>query len=277
MDWTRREFVFVIGAGMARLGAVAPPRDLRVGVIASGTSDAELLDGITFGLEEARHTASLVGWAVHRVESRPDEASGAHAVLAASQDPPDVNVPVLHLTCASARTPDNLLIHPSVPTMQALLLTSLRADESSVVLRTDHAQRLVRGAAGATPALVLDASCHPTQAATGVRIRRVVTWHPSLTRYGARQLRDRYLSRFGREMSHSAWMGWFGVKTVWESAVRVRGALDEGLGDRIRAGRYDGHKGQALAFEGNELSQPLYVVERAPGETEWTMVPEPGA
>ena len=275
MQWTRREFVFVMGAGAVRLGAGEGPRDLRIGVMASGGSDPDLLDGIAFGLEEARHTASLVGWAVHRVEMQPAGATDAHVVLAASEYPLETDLPVLRLTCADVRAPAELLIHPSTPTMQALLLKSLRADESSVVLITDNEQRLVRGAAGTTPALVLDARCRPTQRTTGARVRRVVAWHPSLTRYGARQLRDRYLGRFGREMSHAAWLGWFAVKTVWESAARMRGALDEGLGERIRAGRYDGHKGRALAFEGNELTQPLYVVERAAGETEWTAVPEP--
>jgi ABC-type branched-subunit amino acid transport system substrate-binding protein len=90
-------------------------------------------------------------------------------------------------------------------------------------------------------------------------------WHPSLERYGAAQLNDRYRARFGTPMRASAWLGWMAVKVAFESALRSRqadGAL--GVPDLIREDlRFDGHKGRPLTFDRGDhrLRQPLYAVD----------------
>jgi hypothetical protein len=88
---------------------------------------------------------------------------------------------------------------------------------------------------------------------------RIVEWHPSLARFGARDLNDRYRKHTGAQMTAEAWKAWFAVKALVDSALRTSDA------DRCRAvgrGRFDGHKGRPLFFDPvtRVLRQPLYVV-----------------
>jgi ABC-type branched-subunit amino acid transport system substrate-binding protein len=97
--------------------------------------------------------------------------------------------------------------------------------------------------------------------------RRVELWHPSLERFGAEQLNQRYERRYGRPMDSDAWAGWIAVKILAESALRAHattsGALQRALTDP-RA-QFDGHKGRPLVFDARtgELRQPLYTVDAA--------------
>ena len=83
----------------------------------------------------------------------------------------------------------------------------------------------------------------------------VVDWHPSLYKFGATQLNQRYRERFGSPMDGAAWASWFAVKAAAETALRK--ALE-----RIGTSGFDGHKGVRLRFrpEDHVLRQPLYVV-----------------
>lgn len=86
--------------------------------------------------------------------------------------------------------------------------------------------------------------------------RPLHVWHASLERYGAAQLNDRFKAA-GITADDQAWLGWFAVKLLWESAVRGRAP---------GAGTYDGHKGVPLRFNAaGVLVQPLYEVKD--GET----------
>lgn len=90
-----------------------------------------------------------------------------------------------------------------------------------------------------------------------------VLWHPSLVRYGARQLNQRFEEAFDRPMDGPAWASWFAVKVLWEAATRMRTTDASSLIrylERDRA-RFDGHKGRALTFgaRDHQLEQPLYV------------------
>jgi hypothetical protein len=89
---------------------------------------------------------------------------------------------------------------------------------------------------------------------------QVVDWHPSLTRFGAEQLNNRFESRFGAPMDSLAWASWMAVKIAAELALRAMPL------ERLR---FDGHKGERLWFgEDHCLRQPLYVVagEKVVGE-----------
>ncbi|HUQ47669.1 MAG TPA: hypothetical protein VM053_05415 [Gemmatimonadaceae bacterium] len=92
----------------------------------------------------------------------------------------------------------------------------------------------------------------------------VVSWHPSLERYGASQLNDRFGASAHRAMTGYSWAGWMAVKAAAESFLRV-GAND---GDTLatymnrETTQFDGHKGAPLSFRAwdHQLRQPLYCV-----------------
>jgi len=97
--------------------------------------------------------------------------------------------------------------------------------------------------------------------------RRVVVWHPSLERFGAEQLNARFTAFARMPMDGDAWMGWFALKVIVETTLRV-GSTDA---DRMLAYMrrpttgFDGHKGMPLRFdERGQLVQPLYEL-RASG------------
>ena len=93
---------------------------------------------------------------------------------------------------------------------------------------------------------------------------RILEWHPTLSRFGASELNERFLRSTGSEMTAPAWLGWVAVKAAIETALRSERPLDcESLG---RA-RVDGHKRWMLTFDRStrELVQPLYVVSGADG------------
>jgi hypothetical protein len=89
---------------------------------------------------------------------------------------------------------------------------------------------------------------------------RVVDWHPDLVRYGAEQLNQRFLRRFGRPMDEAAWRGWMAVKAAAEAAFRSPGG---DLAAVLPTLRFDGHKGEPLEFDPQDhhLRQPVYRVD----------------
>ena len=98
----------------------------------------------------------------------------------------------------------------------------------------------------------------------------IESWHPSLERFGAGQLGERFLARFGRPMDSPAWQGWFAAKVLGEASLRARATDPAALRDWLERtdARVDGHKGQALSFRAwdHQLRQPLYrIAAAAPG------------
>ena len=95
---------------------------------------------------------------------------------------------------------------------------------------------------------------------------RVELWHASLERFGAEQLNQRFMRRFGVAMDSDAWAGWIAMKIVSECALRAEDtspiALRRALADP--KAHFDGHKGRPLSFDPHDgaLIQPLYVVAR---------------
>ena len=87
-----------------------------------------------------------------------------------------------------------------------------------------------------------------------------VTWHSTLSRYGASEVNERFIRRFNRPMTSEAWNAWFAVKTLIETALRT--AETAKLCEAVARGRFDGHKGLPLSFDRGTriLRQPLYVI-----------------
>jgi hypothetical protein len=89
-------------------------------------------------------------------------------------------------------------------------------------------------------------------------------WHPSLERFGAEQLNDRFHRRFGAAMDSDAWMGWLAMKMALDLALHAHSAsgptLLQQLADPHTA--FDGQKGRPLRFDPatHRLVQPLYRI-----------------
>lgn len=90
---------------------------------------------------------------------------------------------------------------------------------------------------------------------------QAVLWHPSLDRFGASELNERFAKRYGSGMTAGAYGGWVAVKALVESALRARNPADRCAA--IGRLRFDGHKGRPLSFDPDTriLRQPLYLVE----------------
>ena len=96
------------------------------------------------------------------------------------------------------------------------------------------------------------------------RATEIVLWSDRLEKYGASQLNDRFRAAEGAGMTSRDWAGWFAIKAIWESFLRV------GKPDPMLLARYmttgsvafDGHKGAPLSFRkwDRQLRQPLYAV-----------------
>jgi len=93
---------------------------------------------------------------------------------------------------------------------------------------------------------------------------QVALWHPSLERYGAAQLNDRFRSAANKAMDGAAWCGWFAIKVLVESALRMNENSGAALREHLLQSRteFDGHKGAPLSFRSwdHQLRQPLYAV-----------------
>jgi hypothetical protein len=117
---------------------------------------------------------------------------------------------------------------------------------------------------GDIPVLML--SCAPAPRAfllSDCPVSDAIEWHPTLERFGAGQVNDRYRAATGRGMSAAAWRAWFAMKVLSETAMRARDPAR--IAERLRnpATQFDGHKGTALRFdERGVLRQPLYRVTR---------------
>lgn len=102
--------------------------------------------------------------------------------------------------------------------------------------------------------------CSFSVAAAPVKEDGVVVWHPSLSRFGASQLNERFVKRHGAGMTGDGYAGWIAVKALVESALRARNAADRCAA--VARLRFDGHKGRPLTFdpETRVLRQPLYLL-----------------
>jgi hypothetical protein len=78
-----------------------------------------------------------------------------------------------------------------------------------------------------------------------------ITWDGKGEKFGAAQLNARYQAAYSREMTSEAWAGWFGVKVLWEAAVRSDSAEPGSIQQYLRSPRatFDGHVGRPLRFD----------------------------
>jgi ABC-type branched-subunit amino acid transport system substrate-binding protein len=219
---------------LAHWPAAAP---LRLGVVgASARPATDRLNGVTLGVEEAQHGAEMFGGSV--VVVPVEGASSALANLSAilgdadearcvslSRQADAAGIPFVNIACASDR---------------------LRGADCHA--STFHV------AAGDAMARAAVAMAHGGEA-------RV--WDPSLKKFGADTLNQRFERRFAAPMTSDAWAGWFAVKALWESSLRARSVEPRKLVAYLarETTQFDGHKGRPLSFRSwdGQLRQPLYV------------------
>jgi hypothetical protein len=249
----RREFVRLAAAsGLLHIAAVRAGAaaigdgELRIVVVLS-PGDAALL-GSRLGAREAGHAARLF-----RTDFSVFEAAGRGGAAAAALL--EQHRPQALIGGATPRDADALMrlaVERDVLFMNVgVPREALRqpCNARSFHLRPANAMRLA----------ALAAAEGSTTAA------RALSWHPSLRRFGAAQVIDRFEDAFGVPMTEGAWEGWLAVKILFDASRRTDttepGALARFLTSERAA--FDGHKGVQLSFQPgtHQLRQPLYIAD----------------
>jgi ABC-type branched-subunit amino acid transport system substrate-binding protein len=238
------------GQDALRIGLVAPAGDAAV---------ASMARGVGMGVGEAAHTAALMGRRIELVRAG-GQGAAAEVLAAAEALAREGGVAALigggdEASCRAlgdvAESAGVLFINTGCAA------DAMRAQCRRNVFHVQASDAMYAAALAARPADAADATA-------------AVLWHPSLERFGAGQVNDRFRAEFGGAgMDGAAWAGWMAVKVLWEASLRTRstqaGALREYL---ERAGtQFDGHKGWPLSFRpwDHQLRQPLYLVAPAEG------------
>lgn len=257
-DFLRSLALAAAGVLLAPASARPAPRragTLRIGLVAPGGSRAGAAEsavrGVTLGVEEAARTGELFGRAIElRTGDAAEGRVGTDGVAALVGGWDEESCRELGALADSA----GVLFLNVGCTADALRGAECRRGtihvEASDAMRRDAAAG--RGAGGADAA-------------------GAVLWHPSLERFGAAQLNDRFRARFAAEMDGPAWAGWMAVKVLWEASLRARATDPAAIRAHLEAAgtRFDGHKGWPLSIRprDRQLRQPLYLVAPAEGGT----------
>lgn len=242
------------GSGQATPGA------LRIALITpvnSGTStlSASTVRGVRLGAAEAKQTANLFGNDVELYEATGRTSATAAAAQLLSERQVQV------LIASSADDVESLSRFAEAHHILFLNVASRDQSIRAACRRfTFHIE--------ATNEMYANASRFPGGRAsqtdtTGRDADSVVLWGPTLERYGASQINDRYRDKYGSGMDGSAWAGWAAVKFVSEAALRTRSTDPSRLLAYLEAPatQFDGHKGWPLTFRlsDHQLRQPLYA------------------
>ncbi len=245
---TRRDFLARSGTVALALSPLArfhiarfAPTTLRLVFFDEGSVDAR--DGFTLGVDEARHAAELFGGAVE--PSTVSSPSALAAELRRTRAAAVLGGRSLDVATALARDASmaGIIYMNTLVTADAL-----RSRCDAIAFHVAPSDAMLRGAR---------TLAHAPDAANAV------AWDPSLVRFGADTLNNRFRARFGRPMTADAWTNWFAVKTLWESTLRIHAADGHSLAAHLAddATQFDGHKGRPLSFRAwdHQLRQPVYV------------------
>jgi ABC-type branched-subunit amino acid transport system substrate-binding protein len=235
--------------------AAQVPPSLRVGFVATADSRdsvaAAIERGVRLGAEEARRTANLFGGDVllfaENSAGNPERA--ASRLLAAR------NVQVL--IGSSATDADALsrfaethgIVFFNTVSRAASLRTACRRYSFHIEASDPMYENALKRTAASRPVIGM-----------------AVLWAPTLERYGASQINDRFRAKYRMGMDGNAWAGWVAVKIAAESALRAGSAQPAAIRSYLEssATTFDAHKGWPLSFRASDhqLRQPLYVVVR---------------
>ncbi|HYR08344.1 MAG TPA: ABC transporter substrate-binding protein [Longimicrobium sp.] len=257
-DLDRRAFIrsagalLLAGSGFRWISGPRIQDALRLAFV-SAPDAAGAARGVTLGVEEAARTGELMG---RRIELVTLDSIEAAASLAADAHPAALVGGSDEASCRAlgelAARMDSIFVNIGCRA------DVLRGDACGGVYHVEASTRMYADALAARGGDAAEAT-------------EAVLWHPSLERFGAAQLNDRFRVRFGGEMDSGAWAGWMAVKVLWEASLRARTTEAEGLRAYLErdATQFDGHKGWPLSFRpwDHQLRQPLYLVAPADGGT----------
>lgn len=220
------------------------PIVVRIGVVSQPTSQSRRF-GLDLGLDEAKHAATLFGGSIVDVPlTAPRADDGKLSAIVGGGD----ETSALEWTRYAAEH-GTIYMNVGCPTDRLR-----QADCSQAAFHIAPSDAMVRDAIAA---------------AGGGATGRAEAWDPSLSRFGADTLNQRFLTRFHQPMTSDAWAAWFAVKALWESALRRRSGDASAIADYLLRDttQFDGHKGSPLSFRtwDHQLRQPLYV---ASGKTD---------
>lgn len=226
--------------------AVARALDtLRVVVVVDDVdAHRSLIRGATLGAEEATHTGQLFGQSVTMV-----------VVGRAGLD---------SMTRAAGRAEGR-----PAPSIYVIAGDSLFCSQFMQQSAPTSAPLLDAGCAGvgATAPTAFSVDSRPPVPPAPADSTRLELWHPSLERFGAEQLNQRYRRRFGDGMDSDAWAGWFAMKVSLDLALRAHSVSPSALLEQLAdpRGSFDGQKGRPLRFApvSRRLVQPMYRVAGA--------------
>jgi hypothetical protein len=222
------------------LGAapVAQPPATRQAVVwlLTDAEDAAIARGAAMGAEEMTRTTTLLGarFVLHRVA-----ATSANVHL-------DVRAPAFIVldvdgsqACAVGR---RFAGQPGVVVMNARV-DSGGCETPPLLLRLPPQRRETLLSEAGSPG------------------SRVEEWHPSLQRFGAQELNERYERWAHSPMNADAWAGWFATKVAAEAMLRLPRVTRQALAGPD-ALAFDGHKGAPLRFDASGvLQQPVYLID----------------
>lgn len=230
---------------------------LRVGLITTGTSPDSAANsverGVQLGAAEAKQTATLFGGDVLLFE----ESAARNAERAAQHLLAERKIQVL---IGSSRDNAEALSRFAETHHVVFLNVASRAPALRAACRryTFHVE--------AGDSMYANAATR-SRAASPSTSPGVALWAPTLERYGASQINDRYRAKYHRPMDGGAWAGWVAVKIASEAALRARAANAGAILSYFEAPTtsFDGHKGWPLSFRAvdHQLRQPLYVAAHA--------------
>jgi ABC-type branched-subunit amino acid transport system substrate-binding protein len=246
------------GQTRLRIGLVIPP-----GLDATAAS-ASVVRGVRLGAAESKQTAQLFGDDVQLFE-----ATGTDAMAAAAARQLLSQRKVQILIGASAGDAEALSRFS-----ESAGILFFNAASRSQTLRSDCVRHAfhIEG----TDAMYANVKRNE-RASNGVtrsvpragNADSVVLWAPTLQRFGASQINDRYSARYGAPMDGSAWAGWAAVKIAAEAVLRARSTVPDKVLAYLESPstQFDGHKGWPLTFRAtdHQLRQPLYIVVNRTG------------
>ena len=268
-----QSFIAIIFAsffGAHPAGSQTPAIHLRIGLITAGNGSglpaaASVARGVRLGAAEANQTAALFGGDVQLFETN---GTGAGATTAANNLLSARQVQILVGTSAAdADALSRLAESRGVIFLNAASRAqSLRSACRRFTFHIEATDAMYASAAHGGQS-VRSRSVPATAQTLFEHVDSVVLWGPTLERFGASQINERYRDKYHQGMDGSAWAGWAAVKIAADAALRAQSTAPAKLVAYLESPstEFDGHKGWPLTFRtaDHQLRQPLYIVVTA--------------
>jgi ABC-type branched-subunit amino acid transport system substrate-binding protein len=241
---------------------------LRIGLLTAARANStstSIERGVRLGVAEAKQTATLFGNDVELVEvtAGPDPIASATTLLSRRKVQVIIGSSPDNTEALSRFAQQSHIVFLNVASRSPELRSACRRN-------TFHIEASDAMYSAAESLATRPASRAGREALTAGHMVSTNLWSPTLEKYGASQINDRFRARYGTGMDGGAWAGWAAVKMVSESSLRARSNDASKLVAYLESPgtTFDGHKGWPLSFRAvdHQLRQPLYVATRNPAE-----------